>query len=108
MSLPTNLPDLPTFSLHVTVHIRPTDVEAFFRTMQPCFEAVTAEPECVYFEIYQDPEDSGKISWVENWNATPEWLMTVSVKVNRPGWSNNRVLMGLAGAIAARVLSAVL
>ncbi|EME78044.1 uncharacterized protein MYCFIDRAFT_33973, partial [Pseudocercospora fijiensis CIRAD86] len=34
-----------------------------------------ATPECVYFEVFKDPENPGTLSWVENWNASVEWFM---------------------------------
>jgi quinol monooxygenase YgiN len=35
--------------------------------MKPVYEAVIAEPECRFFELYQSPEDPGTPSWVEDW-----------------------------------------
>lgn len=82
MPLPTTAPSealrsLNTFSLHVTVHIKPEDLDSFYEAMKPVFEAVCNEPELLYFEMFQDPDEPGKLSWVENWNASVEWLMKV-------------------------------
>lgn len=55
------------FSLHVTVYIAPEDVPKFMEAYKPVFDMVIGEPECVFFEVYQSPEDPGTISWVENW-----------------------------------------
>ena len=71
------LPDLDRFSLQVTVYFKPEDVPKFFEHFKSIFEKVTAEPDCVYFEIFQDPEDPGKISWIENWDKSPAWMMEV-------------------------------
>jgi quinol monooxygenase YgiN len=54
-------------SLHVTIYIAPENVEAFFAAFKPVYDKVIAEPECVFFEMYQSPDEPGKISWVENW-----------------------------------------
>lgn len=54
-------------SLQVTVHISPENVPKFFEAFKPLYETVIAEPDCTFFELYQDPEDPGTISWVENW-----------------------------------------
>ncbi|KAK3709345.1 hypothetical protein LTR37_010906 [Vermiconidia calcicola] len=70
------LPDLDRFSLHVTIYLKAEDVPTFFEAFRPAFDAVSAEPECVYFELFQDPADPGTISWIENWERSPEWLMT--------------------------------
>ncbi|KAK4497120.1 hypothetical protein PRZ48_011570 [Zasmidium cellare] len=75
---PTQLPPswftLSSFALHVTIHIDPSNVDKFFAAMKPAFDVVAAEPECLYFEIFQDPAEPGKISWVENWSKGVEWF----------------------------------
>lgn len=55
------------FSLHVNVYIDPSNVDKFLEHFKPVYEAVIAEPECRFFEVYQSLEDPGKLSWVENW-----------------------------------------
>lgn len=74
----TQLPDLDRFSLQVTVYFKQEDVPKFFEHFRPIFEKVSAEPECVYFELFQDTEDPGKISWIENWDKSPSWFLTVN------------------------------
>lgn len=66
-------------SLHVSIFLSPADVPKFFEAFNPVFEAVVKEPELLYFEVFQDPDDEGHLSWVENWNASPEWLMTLRI-----------------------------
>ncbi|KAJ5088626.1 hypothetical protein N7456_012242 [Penicillium angulare] len=70
----------PGISLHVTIYIDPSNVEKFFEYMKPAYDAVIAEPECRFFEIYQDPKEPGTLSWVENWDATPEWLVQTQLQ----------------------------
>jgi hypothetical protein len=67
-----------SFSLHVRITIAPENVPAFLEALKPAYDAVIAEPECTFFEVYQSPEEPGVIKFVENWNATKEWMMTVS------------------------------
>jgi len=91
-------------ALFLKVFIAPENVARFFEYAKPIFDAVTAEPECQFFEIYQSPDDPGAISWVEHWysipsqsqlvfylnsgkdlltlnrNATSEWLFDVQLK----------------------------
>lgn len=55
------------FSLHVTVYIDPANVEKFFEYFKPAYDAVIAEPELLFFEVYQSPTDPGTLRWVENW-----------------------------------------
>ena len=71
------LPDIDRFSLQLTVFIKPEDVPAFFDAFRPVFDKVSAEPECLYFEVFQDPGNPGTISWIENWNMSPEMFMKV-------------------------------
>ncbi|CAI7625717.1 unnamed protein product [Penicillium pancosmium] len=66
----------PGLSLHVTVHIDPANVPRFFELFKPVYEAVIAEPECRFFEVYQSPTDPGTVRWVENWAASTEWFET--------------------------------
>lgn len=74
------LPDKMSFrygmSLHVTVHVAPRDVDRFFAAFKPVFNKIIAEPECLMFEVYRDPREPGKISWVEDWSKSPLWFRT--------------------------------
>ncbi|KAI0440232.1 hypothetical protein F4803DRAFT_553300 [Xylaria telfairii] len=63
------------WSLHVTVHIAPENVDRFLAAFKPVFDKVIAEPECLFFEMYQSPQEPGKLSWVENWSKSPEWFL---------------------------------
>jgi quinol monooxygenase YgiN len=66
MAAPT-LPDIDGFSLHVTVFVAPENVDKLLAAFKPVFELVSAEEECIFFELYQDPASPGTLSWVENW-----------------------------------------
>ncbi|GKZ82239.1 hypothetical protein AnigIFM56816_007047 [Aspergillus niger] len=68
-----------SISLQVTVHLKPEDLPKFWEAFEPTYKAVTAEPECTFFELYQAPDSPGTISWVENWSASKEWLMGVQL-----------------------------
>ncbi|KAI1130393.1 hypothetical protein F5Y10DRAFT_263287 [Nemania abortiva] len=63
------------FSLHVTVHLAPENVDRFFAAFKPVFEQVIAEDHCVFFEVFRTPGQPGKISWVEDWSCTPDWFL---------------------------------
>ncbi|KAI1824580.1 hypothetical protein F4861DRAFT_505502 [Xylaria intraflava] len=69
MSSPTS-----GWSLHVTVYIAPENIDGFLAAFKPVFDRVTAEPECLFFEMYHSPQEPGKLSWVENWSKSPEWF----------------------------------
>jgi quinol monooxygenase YgiN len=72
----------PFLSLHVTVTVAPENAERFLEALKPAYDAVIAEPECVFFEVFRSPEEPGIFKFVENWNATKEWLITVSSTVS--------------------------
>ena len=84
-------------SLHVSIEIAPDNVPKFFEYFKPVYDHVVAEPECLFFEVYQSPDNPGQISWVENWlgkrrepNTHPadkrnrtkdvQWLQTVQLQ----------------------------
>lgn len=75
----TALPKLDTFSHHTTVYIDPSKVDTFWETFKPVFEKTAATPECLYLEAFENPAEPGKITWVANWAASPEWVITVRV-----------------------------
>jgi quinol monooxygenase YgiN len=62
-------------SLHVTVYIAPENIDHFFAAFKPVFDKVITEPECLFFEVFQNPGEPGKISWVEDWSKSPEWFL---------------------------------
>ncbi|KAI1199659.1 hypothetical protein F5X97DRAFT_114801 [Nemania serpens] len=74
-ALPRKMPSAAGWSLHVTVYIAPENIDRFMAAFKPVFNKVAAEPECLFFEMYQSPQEPGKISWVENWSKSPEWFL---------------------------------
>jgi hypothetical protein len=73
----------PSFSLHVKYTVDPSNVDAFLEALKPAYDAVTAEPECIFFEVYTSASEPGVIKYVENWNASMEWLMSVSESIHK-------------------------
>ncbi|KAI0479634.1 hypothetical protein F4859DRAFT_513138 [Xylaria cf. heliscus] len=74
-AIPRKMPLTTGWSLHVTVYIAPENVGRFLAAFKPVFNKVVAEPECLFFEMYQSPQEPGKLSWVENWSKSPEWFL---------------------------------
>lgn len=68
---------VPALSLHVVITIAPENVDKFLDHLKPAYDKVCAEPENVYFEVFQDPERPGRFKFVEHWNCTREWFITV-------------------------------
>ncbi|TID22843.1 putative C6 finger domain-containing protein [Venturia nashicola] len=73
------LPDIDSFSLHLTVYVAPENVDKLLKAMEPVFDHVSAEEGCTFFELYQDPASPGTLSWIENWSVSPEWFMANQV-----------------------------
>ena len=57
----------PGISVHLTFTVDPSNVDKFFEHFRPVYEAVIAEPECTFFEVYKAPDNAGEIHAVENW-----------------------------------------
>ena len=51
-------------------------IEEFKAAHRPVWAACAAEPECVLFDVFQDPEQPGRFRLVEVWDATREWFET--------------------------------
>ena len=72
-----SLPKLDRFSIHFTIYLSPSDLPTFYSHFEPAFKSSTTEKECLYMEVFEDPEELGKVTWIENWEGTPEWFLTV-------------------------------
>ncbi|PYH87411.1 hypothetical protein BO71DRAFT_393521 [Aspergillus ellipticus CBS 707.79] len=68
-----------SLSLHITIHLSPSDLPTFWAAFKPVYEKVIAEPECTFFEVYESADAPGTVSWVENWSATKEWFLGVQI-----------------------------
>ena len=69
----------PSLSVHVKLTIDPNEIEKFLKALRPTFEAVTAEPLNTFFEVYRDDKTPGVFKLVENWNATVDHMVNVSI-----------------------------
>ncbi|KAF6238116.1 hypothetical protein HO173_003750 [Letharia columbiana] len=61
-------------SLHVNITVAPENVDKFLAAFKICFDAVTAEPECTFFEVFHDADNPGHFRFVENWSKDEEWF----------------------------------
>lgn len=64
-------------SLHISVTVAPENVDKYLASFKTCFDAVVAEPECTFFELFANAETPGHFKWVENWSKDKEWLLKV-------------------------------
>lgn len=89
--------------LQISIYIAKEDVDTYLAALRPCWELVTAEPECFYFDLFQttDPTDAGVVIFnlVEVWNATLEWMTDIQakktyyepyLKITTPLWKKDR------------------
>ncbi|KAI0155726.1 hypothetical protein BJ166DRAFT_580519 [Pestalotiopsis sp. NC0098] len=70
----------PSISVHITLTIDPARVNDFLVALKPTFDAVKSDPLNTYFEVFQDPRTPGVFKLVENWNASPEYMMKVQTQ----------------------------
>ncbi|KAF2751192.1 hypothetical protein M011DRAFT_473700 [Sporormia fimetaria CBS 119925] len=75
-------PKTKGISLHVEITVAPENVDKFLEALKPCYEAVIAEEKCTFFEVFHSAENPGVFKFVENWDATVEWLM--ANQLNKP------------------------
>lgn len=52
---------------HVTITVLPENSAKFLQLSRPVFDAISSEPKCLYFEIFESAEQKGKFRIVENW-----------------------------------------
>jgi len=85
-------------SLHATIQIAPENVTSFLEWGKQIVAVVTAEPLCHFFELYQSIEDSGVISWVEDWFVLSHFNLRSKEMVANPDQGCH---CGVAGQCAA-------
>jgi hypothetical protein len=74
MTPPTNQKQLTLF---VTFTIDPAKIETWKEAHRPVWAACAAEPECLLFDVFQDPASPGTMRLVEVWSEGREWFETV-------------------------------
>lgn len=61
-------------TVFVNFQIKSDLIEDFKAAHRPVWTACAAEPECMFFDIFQDLESPGRFRFVEVWNASREWF----------------------------------
>lgn len=88
-------------TLFVTFHIKPDRIEEFKAAHRPVWAACAAEPECLFFDVFQDPARPGVFRFVEVWAESREWFETKQLTKpyygelwprSRPTWEKEAVL----------------
>lgn len=74
MSPPTTTPSRKQLTLFVTFHIQPSLISEFKTAHRPVWLACAREPECLLFDVFQNPAQPGRFRFIEVWNASREWF----------------------------------
>lgn len=67
------------FTLIVTVNIQPDKYDEWLRHSWTAFKHVTAESDCLSFEMFTVPGEPNKVKWVESWSKSLESVMAVRI-----------------------------
>lgn len=65
------------FTLHVSIQVAPKNVDAFLEALRPAWAGVVAEPENLFFDVFQSQETPGLFRFVEVWSKGKDWFLTV-------------------------------
>lgn len=69
----TNMaPPKKQLTLFVDFWIDPSLIEDFKAAHRPVWAACAAEPECLLFDVFQDPAEPGRFRFVEVWSEGRE------------------------------------
>ena len=71
-------------ALFVTIHVRPEDADALAAAHRSVWAACGAEPECLVFDVWQDPQDRGHFKFFEVWSRDRDWFERVSLPFLAP------------------------
>jgi len=66
--------------LNVTITVSPENTSKFLEALKPCWEKVTAESECLFFDVFQDPTKPGRFKFLEVWSEDRKWFEEVQMK----------------------------
>lgn len=61
-------------TLFVTFYIQSHLIETWKSAHRPVWDACAAEPECLFFDVFEDPKNVGRFRLVEVWSKDREWF----------------------------------
>jgi hypothetical protein len=95
-------------TLFVTFQVAPENIEKFKEAHRPVWKACSEEPECLLFDVFQDPEKPGRFRFIEVWSKSREWFEKVCLGFFRSigsntviGANDKAILRGTLGEIKA-------
>lgn len=62
--------------------VAPSSATDYLKLSAPIVERFRKEPECLFCELSQNPEDPGHIRIVHGWTKDTEWLRQVSSSIS--------------------------
>ncbi|KAG8159203.1 hypothetical protein KVR01_010864 [Diaporthe batatas] len=62
------------FTLIVNITVKEGKLDEFLEHFWKAFKLVSAEPECLSFEVFRYPGEPNKLKWIENWSKSKEWF----------------------------------
>lgn len=65
------------FTLIVNTTVQEGKLDEFLEHFWKVFKLVSAEPECLSFEVFRYPGEPNKLKWIENWSKSKEWFFEV-------------------------------
>ena len=58
----------------VTFYIKPLEVDTWLSAHRPVWDLCAKEPQCLYFDVFQDPDRLGKFRLVKIWHESHAWF----------------------------------
>ncbi|KAG4435184.1 hypothetical protein IFR05_009323 [Cadophora sp. M221] len=88
-------------TVFVTIHVAPSDIEKFKEAHRPIWKKCSEEPECLFFDVFQDPEEQMTKPYYESlWTKSkPLWTEDIRIEYfEREGegcaWSDEYLVGG--------------
>src|SRR5271154_980985 len=63
----------------INAFVDPSNAQKFIDLAAPLRKSYLAEPECLFCEISQNPQDPGHLRVVQGWTKNSEWFAEVSL-----------------------------
>ena len=60
-------------TLFVDFYVQLARIEEWKEAHRPVWAACANEPECLLFDVFQDPQDQGHFRLLEVWSGDREW-----------------------------------
>jgi len=72
-------PQQSQLTLFVDFFIQPHLIPQWKAAHRPVWAVCAREPNCLLFDVFEDPEDRGHFTLVEVWRATKQWFLEVQM-----------------------------